>query len=69
MRSGNVLQALGRSKEGINNQICLKFGTLTVWVNPWGCLFHFLKILIFGLRVLVLGPEIDRKPWGTQGKT
>ena len=69
MRSGNALQALGRSKEGINDQICQKFGAFTVWVNPWGCLFTFLKILIFGLTVLVLGPKIDRKPWGTLGKT
>ena len=41
-----VLQALERSREGLNGQICLKFGTRIVWVNPWGCFFHFLKVLI-----------------------
>ena len=35
--------------EGINSQICLKFGTHKAWVNPWGCLFQFLKICVFRL--------------------
>ena len=30
-----------------NDQICLKFVTLNAWVNPLGCFFHCLKILIF----------------------
>ena len=34
------------SREGINGQICLKFATFGQ--NPWGCVFHFLKIFIFG---------------------
>ena len=45
----NVLQAMGHSGEGINSQICLKFGTLKAWVNPWGYFFHFLKICVFRL--------------------
>ena len=46
-----IRQALGRSKEDINGQICLKFGTLIAWVNPWDSFLHFLKIWsIFGLK-------------------
>ena len=44
-----VLQALVRSREGINGHICMKFGTIIAWVNPWGVFFFtFLKISIFG---------------------
>ena len=34
----------GHSKEGINVQICLKFGTLIVWLNPWGIFLCFKKL-------------------------
>ena len=39
---------LGRSREGINGQICRKCGIRIAWMNPLGCFIYFLKILIFG---------------------
>ena len=51
-----VLQALVRSREGINGHICLKC-TIIAWVNPWGVFFLlFLKISIFGSWELGPGP-------------
>ena len=46
-----VLQALGCSIEGINGQICLKSGTLIVWVNPWGSFFSFFENFDFWAQV------------------
>ena len=37
-----VLQVLGCSKEGINGQICLKFGAIIAWVSPWD-IFQFFE--------------------------
>ena len=47
---------LGHSREGINGQICLKFGTLLAWLNPWWCFFHVLELFIFGPSGLSPGP-------------
>ena len=53
------LQALGHSREGINGQIGLKFGTLIVWVNHWGCFFSFFESLIFGPWRVGPGPYME----------
>ena len=63
-----VLQALGRFREGINGQICLKFGTLIAWVNPWGSLFSFFENFIFlGPGDSVLDPKWTKNLWGALG--
>ena len=40
-----ALQALGRFREGRNDQICLKFDTLIAWVNP--CFFVVVVGVVF----------------------
>lgn len=55
---------LGRCREDVYGQICVKFGTLIAWVNPWGCFFDFFKILIFGPLWSVSGPKMGCKPLG-----
>ena len=39
-------KTLGWPREAKTYWIWLKFGTLVLWVNTWGCFFPFLKILI-----------------------
>ena len=39
--------SFGHSRKFIHGQICLKFGIIIAWVNPWGCFFLFSEILDF----------------------
>ena len=61
-----VLQALGRSREGMNSQICLTFGTRIAWVNPWGCFFSVFEnfdFWVLGTQSWSLtGPKSFRAP-------
>ena len=54
----------GQPREAKHCWIFLKFGTLALWANTWGCFFHFFKILIFGPWGGVFRPKMDRKPLG-----
>ena len=45
----------------------LKFCTLVPWVNPWGCFFHFFKILIFKGVVTSFSPKTRLKTLGQAG--
>lgn len=45
------------SREGINGQIHLKFGTVIAWVYPWGLFFISFKFGFSGPGVVTLDPK------------
>ena len=61
------LKTLGQSGDFRNGPIWLKFCTLDPWVNPWGCFFHFFKILIFRGVVTSFSPKTRLKTLGQPG--
>ena len=64
MSPKNGPKTSGQPREAKHCWIFLKFGTLALWANTWGCFFHFFKILTFGPCGRVFGPKMDRKPSG-----
>ena len=50
----------GCTREAINGQIRLRFGTLRAWMNPWGVFFFFFIFWIF-LILDLGGPVLDPK--------
>ena len=58
----------GHSREGINGQICLNFGTFLAWSYPWGCFFHFWNFWFLGPGDSVLDPKWNENLRCTLGK-
>ena len=52
---------LGRSREGINGQVCLKFSTYVAWVNPLRCFKCQFHCALYFLTFLINAESLQEK--------